>query len=163
MKKTYHNMAHLGKIMEVSMKETVENLLYWRKAVLKQWLDGDTAKVIIDLGFNRINAEMTIRMAGIDTPEIHSDNSVERKLASKALKICEDQIPVNSTFLLKTQKPYPTDKYGRWIGHFFLLNNMALTLNVLLLDAHLALPYNGGKKNSQLVELLLPYNQDVLQ
>lgn len=106
-------------------------------------VDGDTIDILIDLGFNMFTAQR-LRLAGIDTPEIHTRNPAEKEHAIRAKGFVIDffeeaklngyQIYVKTTL---------DDKYGRMLGRV-VANNQCL--NDLLLTNGLAFPYNGERK-----------------
>ena len=45
--------------------------MYNYKIVIKRWIDGDSAVVDIDLGFCLWLRDQTLRIRGVDTPELY--------------------------------------------------------------------------------------------
>ena len=83
--------------------------MYTYRAKLIRCVDGDTADLEIDLGFN-IVAKIRGRLLGVDTPERgHQDYK-------KATAMLENLISIQSDgegyFTVRTEK---TGKYGRWL------------------------------------------------
>ena len=125
--------------------------------------DGDTCSCII--GHNNVFHKYKVRLAEIDTCEIKSKIDDNHQLALQARKkLCSlisnklDDIDINITrknlrtilnneiFLLQI-KCGEFDKYGRLLG--WLYSNDNISLNQLLINAHLAYSYNGGTKLSE--------------
>jgi endonuclease YncB( thermonuclease family) len=114
-----------------------------------RWVDGDTdwmdvTKTIeIDNGF-RVTTETTVkhhlefRLYGCDTPERGKPNYKE------AADFCRAHWPVGSPVKVKTYKPRPEDKYGRWLVQ--IINDDGTTSDQMLIAAGLAVPYFGGHK-----------------
>lgn len=97
-------------------------------------VDGDTIDVEIDLGFD-IWHKTRLRLSGIDTPEVSTEfGKVVRQYVKEAL---EGQLVT-----ITTAKP---DKYGRYLAEVFIKGN---SLNQNLLKIGMALPYNGGKRET---------------
>jgi endonuclease YncB( thermonuclease family) len=49
------------------------NAVWWHKATLIRWVDGDTAVVKLDLGWNLYREKQYVRMAHINAPERFTD------------------------------------------------------------------------------------------
>lgn len=79
---------------------------YIYKGIITRVIDGDTVVVNVDLGL-RVNTQITVRMLGINAPEIKTE---EGKRARDYLRLLE-----NRDVIIKTHKD-PRDKYGRWLG-----------------------------------------------
>lgn len=98
-------------------------------------IDGDTYDVELDLGF-RISAQMPLRLAHVDTPELNTEQGV----AAKAF-ITHFLNPLPCPVWVVTYKP--RDKYGRYLAEVWV-NDQSLAVE--LLREGLAKPYEGGKK-----------------
>ena len=108
--------------------------MYEYKAIVKKVYDGDTITVDIDLWFGITFNDKSIRLSGIDTPEIRWEELLEGLMAKEALL---SLIPVGSEVLLKTDKD-STGKYGRYIADVFLPNSeISTSVNDWLVE-------NGG-------------------
>jgi hypothetical protein len=84
--------------------------LYAYKAKLDRVVDGDTIRVVLDLGFKIFHKEI-LRLKGIDAPEI---DSAAGKKSSKILSEILQDVP----FLII--KSIRTDVYGRYVADVFL-------------------------------------------
>lgn len=115
--------------------------LYHYKAKILRWVDGDSVWLDVDLGF-RISAQTDFRLWGVDTPERGQLGYVE------AIAFVNEQAPVGTTVYIDTYKV--PDKYGRWLVEirtdWSILTTNGETVNQLLINAGLAIPYFGGKR-----------------
>lgn len=106
-------------------------------------VDGDTVDLMIDLGFNMFTIQR-IRLAGIDTPEIHTKNLDEKRKGEDAkafvIDFFEHSMEEGYQIYVKTTID---DKYGRMLGRI-TSNNQCL--NDLLLSNNLATKYEGKRK-----------------
>jgi len=89
--------------------------LYEYKAKVTRVYDGDTITVDIDLGFFVILHKQTIRLFGLDAPEIRGEER-ENGLVSK--RWLRSKIE-NKDIIIRTVKD-AKGKYGRWIGTILL-------------------------------------------
>lgn len=105
-------------------------------ATVIRWVDGDTVWLRVDLGF-RISVDLDFRLYGIDTPERGQPGYREATMFNM------DHAPAGSSLVAVT-RPDP-EKYGRWLAEL-TVTGTGTTLNQMLLDAKLAVPYFGGKK-----------------
>lgn len=108
--------------------------MYTYKAKIVSVYDGDTVTALVDLGF-RINFEIKIRLAGIDTPELRG----EERIAGVAAKKRVDELIYGKQVTIKTQKD-KQEKFGRWLGEIFLPGS-ELSVNQQLLNEGLAEHY----------------------
>lgn len=121
-----------GKI-SLSSTLTPKSKLYTYKAHLEKVVDGDTLRVVLDLGFGVRHKEI-LRLAGINAPEM---KTVEGKSSAAALsKILKDV----KFLVIKTNK---VDIFGRYIADVFFekgeldaskVASKGTYLNRLLLD-----------------------------
>lgn len=98
--------------------------------------DGDTLRVNIDLGFGCWLKNQSVRLYGIDTPEIRGDERTEGLIARDWLrhKIKE----VDGQLSMRTYKD-SQGKYGRWLAELFIDD---VNINQELLRLGLAVPYD---------------------
>ncbi len=87
-------------------------------------IDGDTIVVDINLGMRHIVEREQIRLYGINTPEMNTQEGKDVK------KIVEKFLPIGSEITLETIKD-KRGKYGRILGVIFLKNGMQLNLWLL--------------------------------
>lgn len=123
--------------------------MYEYKAIIKKVYDGDTVIIDIDLGFHIWIRDQSVRVEGINTPEIRTKNLLEKEVGylvrdyvGNILKVDEEVV-----FLSKEIE----GKFGRLLGDF-QINNKKLT--DVLLEKQFALPYFGGKKQMFTEEFL---------
>lgn len=121
--------------------------MYTYNARVIKVIDGDTIDLEIDLGFH-VKITKRARLSGIDTYEKNSRLVFEREKAAKATalltNILEKKIVKIKTLIDKE------DKYGRilvevYANDFDFENHNSV--NIMLIQEGLALPYDGGKKN----------------
>lgn len=91
--------------------------MYTYKAEILDWIDGDTAKIKIDLGFNLFSVQ-SLRVYGINAPEMNSKDAHEREHAKIAKTAAGVLAPAGRTVLVKSHKD--KDKYGRFLAQMFL-------------------------------------------
>lgn len=102
-------------------------------AELVRVVDGDTLKVKIDLGFS-IHTVQTLRLAGIDAPERHTEKG---KVVKQYLI---DRLAPGVPLLVKTTKGVAVEKYGRYLAEVWY---GATHINTELVTLGLAVPYSG--------------------
>jgi len=95
-------------------------------------VDGDTVRVLTDLGF-RAYQEMSIRLAGVDTPEIFRGDEEERAAGMVAKQLVEDWFKQHGEHYVMT-----TDKdrssFNRYIALSFLHEETGDDLIQMLID-----------------------------
>ena len=112
-----------------------------RAKVIKVY-DGDTITIASKVNtFSRKYYRFSVRLARIDCPELRTKDNNEKEYAVKAKESLERLI-LNKYVNLKVIK---TDKYGRLLAEVYFENK---SINDWLLHNHLAVEYDGGKKNS---------------
>ena len=103
--------------------------------------DGDTITIASVLP-NTIEPvyRFSVRLNGIDTPEIKGKTPEERELAKHARDALTDKIYGKIIEL----KNIETEKYGRILADVYLVNEH---INQWLIDSNFAVPYDGGTKH----------------
>jgi micrococcal nuclease len=114
----------------------MQNYIY--NGTLINVVDGDTVDVQIDLGFYT-HTFQRMRLSGIDTPELNSQDPEQRELAKKARDFVKQFLGQAITL-----KSYKKDKYGRFLAEIYLTDGS--TINSRLLSEGLAKPYDGGAR-----------------
>ena len=109
--------------------------MYEYKATVASVYDGDTIRVDIDLGFNIIMRNESIRLYGIDAPEIRG---IERPQGLITREKLLTLIPIGSMITIKTIKD-TKEKYGRYLG--IIINSVGINVNDTLLNENYATPY----------------------
>ena len=127
--------------------------MFQYRGKLARVIDGDTIVVDVDLGFY-LRQTMTLRLAGINTAEIHGDHKA-RALEAKAF--VEKQLSGIKGMVVQA---YKGEKYGRFLADVYYSatsdNDSVIlkgtSLNQALLDAGLATRYYGkGEKQETLI------------
>lgn len=129
-------------------------LTYVSEAELIKIVDGDTLRVLIDLGYS-ISVQRDVRLSGVDTPEIRGP---ERRAGKYVSQRVESWIIERGGYkrLLLNSLDYSTGKYGRSLAEVWVGGEC---LNDYLLDEGLGWPTDSkGRltKSRDLTELNLP-------
>ena len=111
--------------------------MYEYRAKIIEVIDGDTADVQIDMGLD-IHTTQRVRLYGIDAPEKSSESG------KKAKDRLTELMPVGSIVTLRTIKDRK-EKFGRYLG-VFLIDD--LDINALMVAQEFAVPYFGGRRDS---------------
>jgi micrococcal nuclease len=111
-------------------------------------VDGDTIVVDIDLGFNVVLSNQSVRLLGVDTPESRTSDKIEKVfgLASKEyakefVENCKKQI------ILRTHKSDDSEKFGRLLGEIINPESKEV-LNNSLIEEGFAVKYLGENKDN---------------
>ena len=110
------------------------------QAVIIRVTDGDTLLVSIPSFPPILGQNISVRLAGCDTPELKSDNPEVRNKALEAKAMTEALAPPGSTVWLRDIR---RDKYFRLLAR---VEANGVDVAERLLTLGLALPYAGGKK-----------------
>lgn len=105
--------------------------------------DGDTCRFMIDL-HGKLQA-FKARILHINTAEMRTKCSVEKKIATMAKKRAKELLEQTIVLITVTG----TDLYGRKLVEIQLPDGRMY--HTVLLDEHLAMPYEGTKKFGQIV------------
>ena len=115
--------------------------MYTYEASLLKVVDGDTVDLRSDLGF-KVFTEQRFRLAGINTPELHSKDAKEKTAAKAAMDYLTGllgQLPLTVKTSLDKQ-----EKYGRFLAQ--ITNGAGTAVNEEMVKAGHAKPYDGGKR-----------------
>lgn len=106
-------------------QQILEQLWFSRAKFLSdKYSDGDTVWIMLDMGM-RTYAELSVRIYGVNTPELTDKNEEIRKAAFDAKQATIDILKAQGEYIyLKTFKPDPRDKYGRYLADIFLFNDL---------------------------------------
>jgi len=112
-----------------------EAALFTYRAWVQRVLDGDTIEAVVDLGFG-ITTTQTLRLRGIDAPEIVTRNGM------KAKKFVEKRLANSPRVLIKTSQ---SDKYDRYLVDVFYIDKAGQQqyLNNRLLEQGYAVIVDG--------------------
>lgn len=120
---------------------------YEYNATAKKIIDGDTIVVDIDLGFNVVLANQTIRLLGVDAPESKTTNKIEKifgLLTKDEVKNFLDEC--KNSVIVQTYLEEGDDKFGRILAKV-IDPKSKLCLNEHLISEGYAVTYNGENKN----------------
>ncbi len=85
--------------------------MYEYRARVVKVVDGDTMHLDIDLGLD-VRTKMTVRLYGVDAPELHGDDDERGHLAKV---FAETALPVGSLVRVYTIKDR-REKFGRYLA-----------------------------------------------
>ncbi|MEA2017092.1 MAG: thermonuclease family protein [Campylobacterota bacterium] len=102
--------------------------------------DGDTFRANIDSFPSLIGKRMSIRINGIDTPEMRAKCSKEKNLARRAKQFSVSALRGAKVIELRDMK---RGKYFRIVADVFVDSK---SLGSMLIDKGFAVPYDGGTK-----------------
>ena len=114
----------------------LESSLYHYRAVYRSNYDGDTLKLDIDLGMGVWLHNQSVRLYGIDTPELRSRDRAEKERAIKARDFVRELLFVDDELIIQTHKD-KTGKFGRLLVTVFVIDS-GENLNKLLVEQGLA-------------------------
>lgn len=100
--------------------------------------DADTSWVTVDLGFD-CAIKISIRWDGIDAPELSTPEG------KAALAYVSGILPPATHCTLTTLKD-KKEKFGRYLGTFWVRPDDETSVNQLLIDEGYAWPYAGGAR-----------------
>ena len=114
--------------------------------------DGDTITIVSDPYGEA--CRFTVRISGLDTPELRGSSSLEQGAA----EIVRDELKMMILNKYVRIVSHGIDKYGRLLAEIWLDGesiDKEYSINTWLLDMKYALPYNGGKKTVFQSEFLM--------
>ena len=123
--------------------------MYEYRAKVIKVVDGDTADVDIDLGFDVVLKKQRIRFMGLDTPESRTSDPVEKVYGNMAKDFVKKFLVVGEYTTLKTFKD-DRGKFGRVLGDFSVYDaekDRYVDLTKLMIEKHLGVPYHGQSKD----------------
>ena len=114
--------------------------LYWYKAKVTHLVDGDTADLRIDLGFDTYR-KVRVRFADIDTPEIHGvkHSSEEYEKGMQAKQFVDEWLQ-DHDYEVKVKTHKRRGSFRRWIGEIWSPDGEQ-QLNSLLIKTGHAEPF----------------------
>ena len=116
--------------------------MYKYKCKLVRVVDGDTADVMIDLGFDTW-IKSRLRFKGVDTWEKRTRDKEEKIKGLAATAFTQTYLELNEGQF--TIQSYGKGKYGRVLAEIFI-DGEDKSLNQLLIENGHAYVYEGGKK-----------------
>lgn len=109
------------------------------KVRLGKVIDGDTFKVYLACSYKLFCKSVSVRVRGIDTPELKSKDETKRAKAQEAKRFTQQFLTGHKIILKRCTR----DKYFRLLCEVYADNK---SLADALLAANLAISYNGGSR-----------------
>lgn len=108
-------------------KETNDQGWLYQWCYLKRAIDGDTFEMVVDVGF-KMQATITVRLNGIDTPETYRPSSDAEYQAGLDAKQLAEQFMHNGDDWVALVT-YNKGSFGRWVADVvkFKTDDMILT------------------------------------
>jgi len=128
-----------SKIDSIEYGETIPFIPEISKCKVIKVYDGDTITVAAFLKGQRQCYRFSVRLRGIDSPEIKSHNPVEKLAAVNSRDKLSERI-LNQIIYLED---IGNEKYGRLLADVMFKGE---NMNKWMLDNNLAVEYDGGKK-----------------
>jgi len=126
----------------IDWKDTIPFVPPINKGYVIKVYDGDTITIASKLPYpNSPLYRFSVRLTGIDCPEIKGKDENEKRCAQIAKQQMIDLV-MNKQVTLKNIN---TEKYGRILADVYLDD---MHLNKVMLEKRLAVPYDGGTKIS---------------
>ena len=129
-------------------------------ATCERVVDGDSIILTIDAGFDVLLSKQSVRLYGIDTAETRGGTPELKILGLLAKDYVSQMVPEGSTVLIRTHKGRK-GKFGRLLAEIFLPEAPDIggfqdkSLNSILLDELLAVPYHGQSKEDVMNQHLI--------
>lgn len=128
--------------LDVTWENTIPFIPPISEGLVIKVYDGDTITIASKLPYtDSPTYRFSVRLNGIDCPEIKSKNENE-KLCAKIAKNYVEELLLHKNIVLKN---VTTEKYGRLLADVYLND---LCINNELLTKKLAVSYDGGTKKS---------------
>ena len=139
----YDSTKYLNKLdKQISWKDTIQFVPPIEEGLVIKVYDGDTITIASKLPYSVSPLyRFSVRLNGIDCPEIKGKDENEKKCAQIAKQEMSDLI-LNKIVRLKNIE---TEKYGRILADVYIGE---LHLNKHMIEKRLAVTYNGGTKIS---------------
>ena len=114
-------------------------------ATVVRVVDGDTIRLDIDLGFDIVLKNQSVRLFKVDTPESRTRDLKEKKAGLLAKEVVNNFAPVGSKVIVKTAFD-SKGKFGRLLGTLITEDNN--NINEYLIQHNYAVEYTGQAKDS---------------
>ncbi len=121
---------------------------YEYHAKVTQVVDGDTIVVDIDLGFNVVLANQSVRLLGVDTPESRTSDKVEKVFGLASKDYTKEFVDnCKKDVIVRTHKSDDGEKFGRILGEIINPESKEV-LNNSLVEEGFAVKYLGENKDN---------------
>lgn len=126
----------------ITWKNTIEFIPPVDSGIVIKVYDGDTITIASKLPFDKSPLyRFSVRLNGIDAPEIKSTSEDEKTAAIEVRNILTERLLNKTVFLKNIQH----EKYGRILADVYLDD---VCINDWLLQERLAVKYDGGTKQT---------------
>ncbi len=113
------------------------------RAKVVRVVDGDTIILDIDLGFDVVLRNQSVRLYKVDTPECRTRNLKEKAAGKLAKKVVDGFVAVGDSVVVKT-KLDGKGKFGRLLG--IVVTSDDHNINEYLIEHNYAVEYYGQSK-----------------
>ena len=121
---------------------------YEYNAKVTNVVDGDTIVVDIDLGFNVVFANQSVRLLGVDTPESRTSDKIEKVFGLASKDYTKSFIENSKKYvIIRTHKSDDSEKFGRILGEIINPESKEVLNDVLVADGY-AVKYLGENKDN---------------
>lgn len=111
-------------------------------------VDGDTIIVDIDLGFDVVLSNQSVRLLGVDTPESRTSDKTEKIFGLASKEYTKTFIEkCNKYVIIRTHKSDDSEKFGRLLGEIINPETKEV-LNDSLVSNGYAVKYLGENKSN---------------
>ena len=114
------------------------------RATVVRVVDGDTIRLDIDLGFDVILKNQSVRLYGVDTPECRTTDLKDKAAGLLAKNVVKGFIDQGSVVTIKTLLD-DKGKFGRILGT--IVDERGVNINHYLIDNAYAVEYYGQSKD----------------
>jgi micrococcal nuclease len=116
-------------------------------AKVNKVIDGDTINVDIDLGFNVVLSNQSVRLLGVDTPESRTSDKIEKIFGTLSKEKVKEFIDkCEGHIIIETVLSDSEEKFGRLLGKVINPKNNS-SLTEWLIWNNYAVAYNGENKD----------------
>lgn len=127
------------------------------KATVVRVVDGDTIRIDIDLGFDIVLKNQSVRLYKVDTPESRTTDLKEKAAGLLAKNVVKNFIDQGSKVIIKTSLD-TKGKFGRILGT--IITEEGTNINEYLINNNYAVEYYGQSKDD--VQALHEKNYQIL-
>lgn len=113
-------------------------------ATVVRVVDGDTIRLDIDLGFDIVLNNQSVRLYRVDTPECRTRDLKEKAAGLLAKSVVKGFIDQGSKVVIKTSLD-TKGKFGRILGT--IITDNGININEHLIDNNYAVEYYGQSKD----------------
>jgi len=114
------------------------------RATVIRVVDGDTIRLDIDLGFDIILNNQSVRLYRVDTPECRTRDLKEKAAGLLAKSVVKGFVDQGSKVVIKTSLD-TKGKFGRILGT--IITDEGVNINEHLIDNNYAVEYYGQSKD----------------